>query len=154
MNIDIRLAVGFWGHPKTRRLKKALGLRGVRSLQILWCWCAQNRPDGDLRDLDGEDIEFVADWRGKKGAFFDYCLDRWIERTATGYALHEWEDHNPYQAQGASRSDRARKAAQARWKDDSRPEEAPHEDPEADSGNAQAMLTHMPQSQYQILKAI
>lgn len=99
MNTDIRLSIGFWQHPKVFRLEKKLGLKGIRSLQILWCWCAQNRPDGNLVDLDAEDIEFVSDWRGKKGAFVDACEGSWLDMTEEGYRLHKWQDYNPYQAQ-------------------------------------------------------
>lgn len=79
MNTDIRLSVGFWQHPKVFRLEKQLGLKAIRFLQILWFWCAQNRPDGNLAELDAEDIEFVADWRGKKGAFVKACESSWLD---------------------------------------------------------------------------
>lgn len=120
MNTDIRLSIGFWQHPKTYRLIKRIGLKGVRSLQILWCWCAQNRPDGSLFDLDASEIEFAADWRGKKGAFAEACAScGWLDATDEGFALHEWADYNPYQAQAgsreAARKERARNAANARW---------------------------------------
>lgn len=122
MNFDIRLAVGFWQHPKVHRLEKALGLRGVRSLQILWCWCAQNRPTGQLCGLDAEDIEFVADWRGKKGAFFEQCLGAWIDEVEGVFVLHEWQEHNPWQAAAGERTDelkeKRRKAAMSRWAKD------------------------------------
>lgn len=74
MNTDIRLSVGFWQHPKTRKLIKRLGLEAIRSLQILWLWAAQNRPDGVLSGMDWEDIELAADWQGEERAFFDCCL--------------------------------------------------------------------------------
>lgn len=124
MNTDIRLSVGFWQHPKTFRLEKRIGLKGIRSLQILWCWCAQNRPDGNLAGLDYEDIEFVANWRGKKGAFMEACIAcDWLDETDAGYQLHEWAEYNPWQAQAANREEarkekaqeKARKAANARW---------------------------------------
>lgn len=119
MNTDIRLAVNFWQHPKVYRLEKRLGLKAIRSLQILWSWCAQNRPDGNLADLAPDEIEFVSDWRGKKGAFFEACIGEWIDETEAGYALHEWADYNPYQAQAGSREEarkeKARNAANARW---------------------------------------
>lgn len=119
MNTDIRLAVNFWQHPKVYRLEKRLGLKAIRSLQILWIWCAQNRPDGNLFNLAPDEIEFVADWRGKKGAFFGACIGEWIDETEAGYRLHEWADYNPYQAQAGSREEarkeKARNAANARW---------------------------------------
>jgi hypothetical protein len=61
-NFDIRLSIGFWDHPKTGRLIRRLGLQGAISLQILWLWSTQHRPDGVLSGLDAEDIEFAARW--------------------------------------------------------------------------------------------
>lgn len=119
MNTDIRLATDFWRHPKVKKLEKRLGLKGVRSLQILWCWCAERRPSGLLSGMDAEDIELAADWHGKAGAFFEQCLGVWIDETESGYALHEWDLHNPWQAaqgeKAEAKREAGRKAAQARW---------------------------------------
>lgn len=115
MNTDIRLSTGFWSHPKTRKLVKRLGLEGVRSLQILWLWAAQEKPDGNLAGIDWEDIELAADWQGEERAFFDHCLGVWIDEVEGGYVLHDWAEHNPWQAEAASRSAQARKNATAGW---------------------------------------
>lgn len=115
MNTDVRLYVGFWQHPKTKKMVKRLGLEGVRSLQILWLWVTQNRPDGNLTGLDWEDIELAADWQGEERAFFDYCLGTWIDETEDGLYVHDWEQHNPWQSGSEERSNKARKAAAARW---------------------------------------
>ena len=108
MNTDIRLSTGFWGHPKTRKLVKRLGLEGVRSLQILWLWAAQEKPDGSLAGMDWEDIELAADWQGEERAFFDHCLGVWIDEVDGSYALHDWAEHNPWQVNADDRSDKAR----------------------------------------------
>ncbi|MEG6502534.1 MULTISPECIES: hypothetical protein [unclassified Desulfovibrio] len=108
MNTDIRLSVGFWQHPKTRKTAKRLGLEGVRSLQILWAWAAQNRPDGNLTGMDWEDIEMAADWQGDERAFFEFCLGVWIDQAAESYALHDWKDHNSWASEADERSDKAR----------------------------------------------
>lgn len=115
MNSDIRLSVGFWQHPKTKKTARRLGLEGVRSLQILWLWSAQYRPDGNLSGMDWEDIELAADWQGEERKFFDTCLGMWIDETSDGYVLHDWQEHNPWQSEALVRSEKARKAAQARW---------------------------------------
>ena len=116
MNIDIRLSVGFWSHPKTKKLVKRLGLDGVRSLQILWLWTAQNKADGHLTTMDWEDIELAADWQGEEGKFFEHCLGVWIDEVDGGYVLHDWEEHNPWQAEAAARSEQARQNAKSGWK--------------------------------------
>ena len=108
MNTDIRLSVGFWQHPKTRKTAKRLGLEGVRSLQILWLWAAINRPDGNLSGMDWEDIELAADWQGEEQSFFDFCMGIWIDDAPQGYVLHDWKDHNSWASEADERSDKAR----------------------------------------------
>lgn len=108
MNIDIRLSVGFWQHPKTKKTARRLGLDGVRSLQVLWLWAAVNRADGKLSGMDWEDIEMAADWDGEEQKFFNTCLGLWIDQTEEGYALHDWQEHNSWAAEADDRSDRAR----------------------------------------------
>ena len=103
MNTDVRLYTGFWQHPKTKKMVKRLGLEAARSLQILWLFTAQNKSDGLLSGMDWEDIELAADWQGEEHAFFDYCLGVWIDETNQGYAIHDWEEHNPWQAEAANR---------------------------------------------------
>jgi len=115
MNTDIRLSVGFWQHPKTKKTVKRLGLEGIRALQILWLWAAQNRPDGNLYGMDEEEIELAADWQGDDGLFFKTCTGMWIDQSPEGYALHDWGEHNPWQAEAEARSEKARNAAKAKW---------------------------------------
>lgn len=114
MNTDFRLSVGFWQHPKTKKTARRLGLEGIRSLQILWAWAAVNRPDGSLSGMDWEDIELAADWQGEEQKFFDTCLGMWIEETSGGYALHDWQEHNPWASEADTRSDAARLSRFAR----------------------------------------
>lgn len=117
MNTDIRLSVGFWAHPKTKKLAKRCGLDGVRSLQVLWLWAAQNKADGRLTGMDEEDIALAADWNGE-GLFVDVLIDLgWIDKdTETNeFILHDWEEHNPWQAEASKRSEVARANANARW---------------------------------------
>lgn len=111
MNVDIRIAVDFWHHPKTKKLIRRLGLEGARSLQILWTWTAANRPSGVLSGMDEEDIELAADWQGDVGAFISALKEmHWIDKTSEGYALHEWIEHNPWVADDENRSNKARLA--------------------------------------------
>lgn len=146
MNIDIRLSIGFWQHPKTRKLAKRLGLEGVRSLQILWLWAAQNRPDGNLSGMDWEDIELAADWSGEERTFFDFCLGVWIDEASEGYSLHDWAEHNPWQAECEARREQARKNAKSGW--EKRKKAQSHDFGNADSmppqsdGNAGAKRLH------------
>lgn len=146
MNTDIRLSVGFWQHPKTKKTVKRLGLEGIRSLQILWLWAAVNRPDGFLSGMDWEDVELAADWQGEEGAFLKCCDGMWLDQTETGFALHDWSEHNPWQAEAEVRSERARNNAKSGW--EKRKGTQPHQSGNAPSeqkqcnGNAAAMQPH------------
>ena len=137
MNSDIRLAVGFWQHPKTKKTARRLGLEGIRSLQILWLWAAQNRANGNLSGMDWEDIELAADWQGEERTFFDHCLGMWIDETPEGYVLHDWAEHNPWQAGAGARKEQARANALSGWEKRRAAKQA-HERGNAD-GNADSM---------------
>ena len=67
MNIDIRLKLDFFEHPKARKLRRRLGAEGVLCLLRLWLWAAANRPEGTLRGLDADDLELAAQWEGQPG---------------------------------------------------------------------------------------
>lgn len=108
MNTDIRLSIGFWQHPKTKKTARRLGLEGIRSLQVLWAWAAINRPEGNLSGMDWEDVELAADWQGEERKFFDTCLGMWIDETPDGHVLHDWQEHNPWVAEDESRRAKAR----------------------------------------------
>lgn len=111
MNSDFRISVDFWQHPKTKKLIRRLGLEAVRSLQILWSWAASNRSSGSLADMDSEDIELAADWNGDIGVFTKALTElHWIDETPIGYALHDWQENNPWAADADYRADKARLA--------------------------------------------
>ena len=94
MSAVICLSTTFWDHYKTRQTIEALGLEGVRSLQILWIWAAGNRPDGILENMTWQQIEMAADWKGEPKKFFDACLGIWIDECNGEYSLHDWMEYN------------------------------------------------------------
>ena len=116
MNTDIRLSVLFLDHPKTIKLRRRLGFAGVESLIRLWCWTAQNKPDGDLLCMDADDIEIAARWEGEGGAFIGELVSlRWLDRgESSGYRLHDWQVHNPWAANAEDRGNKARLSRLAR----------------------------------------
>lgn len=135
MNIDIRLSLDFFDHPKSKKLKKRLGLEGVMALLKLWAWTAGNRPGGMLTGLDAEAVELAADWDGEDGTFVSTLLDLRLLDDADGtFAIHDWEDHQAYASKSEERSSKAKKAAEVRWS-------KAKEEREADTSNAQPMLT-------------
>lgn len=119
MNSDIRLSIGFWQHPKTRKLIRRGGLEVVRSLQILWCFCAQERTNGILSGMDIDDIEIAADWQGEPGKLVELLLKgNWMEMLADStYALHGWEERQAFVSKAESRKAHAKAAAESRWRE-------------------------------------
>ena len=155
---DIRLSTNFWRHPKTVKLIRKGGLDAVRSLQILWCFCAQERTDGLLHGMDADDIEIAADWQGEPGKFVELLLSGgWMECSlgCSGegtYALHGWEERQAYVSKAESRREQARAAAETRWRNkrgmrQEKPDDAASNAAVCDqhaASNAGSMNQHMP----------
>ncbi|MDE7064195.1 MAG: hypothetical protein K2O70_01835 [Desulfovibrionaceae bacterium] len=115
MNTDIRIAVDFFAHHKTRKLKKRIGSDGVLSLIQLWTYAAKIRPDGDLDGMSGEDIELAADWDGEDGAFAAALADvGFLECVDGRFVLHDWVENNPWAVGSDSRSDTSRLSRMSR----------------------------------------
>lgn len=114
---DIRVAVDFFGHPKTVKLERRLGLEALKSLLVLWTWAAKHRTSGNLAGMTAEDIEIAADWGGVEGTFTAVLDDlAWLDGKPGEYSLHEWKEHNPWVAEAEKRSNAARLARLARFR--------------------------------------
>ena len=115
MNKDIRLLTTFPRHPKSIKLKRILGT--WEPVIVLWLWAAENKPSGDLKGMENEDIAIAANWQDDPLLLIDALLKvRFLENTDNGaYCLHGWKKHNAYAANSEKRSEKARLAAQARW---------------------------------------
>lgn len=108
--MDIRIDTGFLTHHKTVKLQKRLGAEAVLCLIRLWCWCADNRPTGELCGMDAEDIEIVSSWTGDDGVFVDTLRSLgWLDEDG----LHGWRERQPWASGAPSRSDKARLSALA-----------------------------------------
>lgn len=70
-------------HPRTMRLRSVCGEGGPWGLLRLWSFAAlDGRDDGDLSDMDDDDIEAIADWHGNPGLLAE-ALDE------TGFVVTE-----------------------------------------------------------------
>lgn len=113
---DYRVKVGFFDHPKTRKLERALGLQAVVSLLRVWDFAAQYRPDGHLDSLDNEDVAAAGRWPGDADEFVAALVRcRLLDQTDNGLAIHDWAEANPYVATKSTRIAKAKRAAAARW---------------------------------------
>ena len=108
MNTDFRVSVDFFTHHKTLKLQRRLGPEGVLCLLKLWAYASKSRSDGVLTGMDSEDIEIAAGWSGDEGEFVGGILGMFLEETDGTYALHDWQDHNPWAAAADERSEKGR----------------------------------------------
>ena len=69
MNTDIRLSVGFWQHPKTKKTVRRLGLEGIRSLQVLWLWSTSTGLTAIFPAWIGRTLSLPQTGRVKNGSF-------------------------------------------------------------------------------------
>lgn len=116
MASDIRLSTEFLDHPKVVKLMRRLELKGLFALLRFWMWVAENRPDGDLAHMDAEDIEIAAKWDGESGALVAAMRAvRLLDGDEGSYAVHDWQEHQPWVAKRDDRREQARNAAVARW---------------------------------------
>lgn len=138
---DFRIKTGWRNHPKRAKLRRRLGDAGVVALIDLWAFCAEARPGGDLCGLDDEDIALAAGWHCGEPATFVATLVSlgWLEGEPGQYVLHDWAEHNTYVATHEGRSEKARKAANARWE---KVRKAKQADEEARHASADASDAH------------
>jgi hypothetical protein len=106
----IRLMTGFYTHRKTLRLKARLGNDAYWVVPRIWSYCAENQPDGDLKDYTAQEIAMLVAYEGDANAMLEAlkCCG-FIDDDGR---IHDWFDHNGYHKRY---SDRAKTAASARW---------------------------------------
>jgi len=120
VNVDFRVACNFFSNLKVRKLKRRFGFQGVYSLLRLWGMTATNYPSGEYKNPDFDLIAEVIEYPESIQDFFDFLLEEnFIEKTKTGFKIHEWEVHNGYASTAEKRSESARKANAVRWGKDS-----------------------------------
>lgn len=123
----LNLDLDYFDHPKTKRLVGLLG-RGSDGLPVrLWCYCGKYHADtGDLTGYSAQDLESLIGWWGQPGRCIEALIQfKFLERTESGYRVHDWEKINGHiaafklraQAGAAEKWRRARaEAAQAMLK--------------------------------------
>jgi hypothetical protein len=119
IDVDFRIKVGLYSHPKFLRLIAELGPAAGMSLHMLWAFAAANRRDGELSGLMSRDVELAARWAGEPGKFVETLLKlKWLTRTkGRVFQIHDWQEHQPWIAGHLVRCDHARRAAKSRWRD-------------------------------------
>ena len=82
-------------NSKFLKLIRRLGMPDAHvlgHLELLWMSAHQNAAEFDSI----EDIEIVSRWVGEKGKFGDaLAMNRFIDKTDSGWVIHDYEDHAP-----------------------------------------------------------
>lgn len=63
---------------KTLKLKRALNISAPYAMGIittLWLWCIDNAPDGDITDLDGDDLADICDYPDSGEKFLNALIN-------------------------------------------------------------------------------
>ena len=115
---DFRLYVNVTRNRKTRRLMREMGDRAFYCIVALWCYTAENCPDGDLGDMDAFDLADMSFWPVERAEeWMAYLIDnRWLDRDGNSLHVHGWADMQPWAARDRSKQSEAnRKNANIRW---------------------------------------
>jgi hypothetical protein len=114
----IRLDINFFSHPKTLRMKARIGDAAFWVMPSLWCYMANNQPDGDMSGFTAAEIAAFIDYGGDPTTL----LRAMIECGGPGKSgfvdenplrLHDWQEHNGWHM---AQRERAKNAAEARWR--------------------------------------
>lgn len=85
----IRFYTDFPRHRKTMALRRILG--AYEYIVNLWCWAAENAPNGDISSYTVEEIEFEARWTGEKGKALAAFIDvGFIDSVDGKMKFHNW----------------------------------------------------------------
>lgn len=86
-------------HYKTKMLATRLNCSTLLAAGVvtsLWAFVARSREDGRLAAMDAASLAIAIDWQGDPDLLMDALIEAgFIDRTDLGYAVHDWERHQP-----------------------------------------------------------
>jgi hypothetical protein len=85
------------GHPKTKRLRRLLGISNVSAvghLHLFWWWVFDYAVDGDVTRFSATDIAAAAEWEGDDGAFLEAMISAgFLEHQDGKLMVHDWREY-------------------------------------------------------------
>ena len=115
---DFRIYVNVTRNRKTRRLMREMGDRAFYCIVSLWCYVAENCPDGNLGDMDADDLADASNWTGSTNEeWLDYLIQNgWLDERDGAIFIHDWAEMQPWAARDRSKQSEAnRQNALKRW---------------------------------------
>jgi hypothetical protein len=110
MSLYIKVLTSFYNHRKTAKLRVLIGEAALWLPPRLWAYAAENQPDGDFSSFEPEEIAELIGYKGDAQAMLQALLKAGF--MDPDRRLHDWGEHNSYHQ---DYSERAKKAAKARW---------------------------------------
>jgi hypothetical protein len=90
-------------HPKVIKAARILKVSipaVIGHLHLLWWWCLEYAPDGEIGCFDAEDIAIAIGWEGDAGDFINalvHCGKKdgkgFLDRDGDSLSIHDWEEH-------------------------------------------------------------
>ena len=106
----VRLFVGFYQHRKTAKLRELISEAAYWLPPRLWAYAAEHQPDGDFSKYSASELARLLDYRKDASRMLQALTEAGF--LDTNGRIHDWAEHNAYHQ---TYSDRAKKAARARW---------------------------------------
>ena len=77
-----------------RTLLKICDAQAIGHLHLLWWWCLDNAPQGELGSMCSEIIAEAAHWRGDDANAFVSAMIKsgFIDKEGTRLSIHDWKD--------------------------------------------------------------
>lgn len=144
MSLYVRLECSFYRHRKTLRLQAVLKDDAKWVPPALWCWAAENQPDGDLSKYTAEEIAVLIGYN--KDATRMLQALQTVGFVDENMHMHDWEEWNGYHS---AWHERAKIAANARW---SKEKEKQKEKREEKTGQEPSIATSMLQAKRETKK--
>lgn len=146
---DIRLDVEFAEDFKTQKIMRKFGAEGALGLIFLMCYCAKHYPSDSgyfPKNFDEEDLLFACKVNLDRTDYVEMLLDLEIIGKDDGrFYICGWDEMQPWAAEARARSEKAKKAAAARWKNQKKQDDKKKLKTSQESENipdAQAMPEH------------
>lgn len=82
-------------HPKTKRLARALGVSvptAIGHLHLFWWWALSYALDGDISEIDDEDVADAAMWEDEPEAFVEALRRAGFVDDAG--QIHDWDEYS------------------------------------------------------------
>ena len=132
MSLYIRVSNDFYTHRKTLRLRAAIGDAANWVPPRLWAYAAQQQPDGIFDGYTAEELANLIGFTGDASSMLQALLKAGF-LDSDPLRIHDWQEHNAYHH---AYSQKARKAANARWygKGQAAGPESPPLDSSSDTG--------------------